>query len=67
MKDIKTKQESLDSNWEFVQEKINDIKSHENIDIKQISDMQRYVEMQKNIAESSYHLEAGRLLNGESS
>ncbi|MCP1324249.1 MULTISPECIES: hypothetical protein [Bacillus] len=67
MKDIKTKQESLDSNWEFVQEKINDIKSHRNIDIKQISDMQRYVEMQKNIAKSSYHLKAGRLLNGEPS
>jgi len=40
----------LAKNWEYIQKKINQITIFENIDIKQISDLQRYIEMQKNIA-----------------
>ena len=41
--------EQLISNFNYVQEKINQIKRLDNIDIKQISDLQRYIEMQMNI------------------
>ncbi len=45
-------EKQLLENFEYIQLKINDIKKQEKIDIKQISDLQRYVEMQKNILES---------------
>lgn len=42
----------LIENFEYVQGLINDIKRQPKIDIKQISDLQRYVEMQKNIVQA---------------
>ena len=39
----------LYSNFKFIQSKIDEIKVMKSIDIKQISDLHRYVEMQKNI------------------
>lgn len=47
----------LKSTWDFIQMKIYEIKSLLKIDIKQISDLQRYVEMQRNIAEAITLLE----------
>lgn len=44
--------EELLKNFEYIQQRINDIKKQEKIDIKQISDLQRYIEMQKNILDS---------------
>lgn len=40
----------LVDNFTYVQERIDEIKKKDNIDIKQISDLQRYTEMQVNIA-----------------
>lgn len=50
---------NLQRNFDGVQGKINDILNKGVIDIKQISDLQRYVEMQKNITYSIYLLEGG--------
>ena len=38
------------TNLEFIQTKIEEIKQKESLDIKQISDLQRYTEMQNNTA-----------------
>jgi hypothetical protein len=43
---------TLQENFDYIQTLINDIKRQPRIDIKQISDLQRYVEMQKNIVQS---------------
>jgi hypothetical protein len=43
---------TLIENFEYVQGLIDDIKRQPKIDIKQISDLQRYVEMQKHIVYS---------------
>ncbi len=40
----------LIDNFRYVQERIDEIKKNDNIDIKQISDLQRYTEMHVNIA-----------------
>lgn len=50
----------LVSNFEFVQKKIDEITKLEKIDIKQISDLQRYTEMQLNIANTLHKLGASR-------
>lgn len=42
-------EQQLLENYEFIQRKIEQIKFYPNLDIKQISDLQRYVEMQLNI------------------
>jgi hypothetical protein len=43
----------------YVQARINEITKHTHIDIKQISDLQRYFEMQRNIVESLYRIKDG--------
>jgi hypothetical protein len=43
---------TLVNNFEYIQGLIDDIKRQPKIDIKQISDLQRYVEMQLNIVKS---------------
>jgi hypothetical protein len=43
---------SLIENFYYIQGKIDEIKKSKQIDIKQISDLHRYVEMQKNIVDS---------------
>jgi hypothetical protein len=53
-----TMREKLLTQLEYVQDRISDITAHKYIDIKQISDLQRYFEMQRNIIESLYKLEA---------
>lgn len=45
-------EQKLIDNYEFIQRKIEQIKFYPSLDIKQISDLQRYVEMQKNIIAS---------------
>lgn len=52
-------EKDLRSNYAFIQSKIEEIKACTTIDIKQISDLQRYVEMQKNIIDSLFALSAG--------
>jgi hypothetical protein len=47
----------LEANWTYIQARIDLIKTLRNIDIKQISDLQRYIEMQRNIAEAIALLE----------
>lgn len=42
----------LIENFYYIQGKIDEIKKYQQIDIKQISDLYRYVEMQKNIVDS---------------
>jgi hypothetical protein len=48
----KNMEQKLIDNYEFIQRKIEQIKFYPSLDIKQISDLQRYVEMQKNIIAS---------------
>lgn len=48
--------EELFKQLDYVQARINEITKYKNIDIKQISDLQRYFEMQRNIIESLYRL-----------
>lgn len=48
--------EQLQKQLEYVQERISEITVHEHIEIKQISDLQRYIEMEKNLIESLYLL-----------
>lgn len=48
MKTVKDLQVDLQSNIEFVQDKIDFIKNKEVIDIKDISDMQRFADIMKN-------------------
>lgn len=55
----KSMEKDLRSNYAFIQSKIEEIKACTTIDIKQISDLQRYVEMQKNIIDSLFALSAG--------
>ncbi|MEX3625200.1 hypothetical protein [Viridibacillus arvi] len=43
----------------YVQARISEITVHENIEIKQISDLQRYFEMQRNIVEALYKISEG--------
>jgi hypothetical protein len=43
----------------YVQARISDITLYNHIDIKQISDLQRYCEMQRNIIESIHLLKEG--------
>lgn len=45
-------EERLKENFDYIQKRIEEIKSLRYIDIKQISDLQRYIEMQKHIAQS---------------
>mgnify|MGYP001020436453 CR=1 FL=1 len=42
----------LIDNFESIQSRINEINSKEKIDIKEISDLQRYIEMQSRIIKS---------------
>lgn len=42
--------EKMIENFEFIQCKIDEIKKEKEIDIKQISDLQRYINMQANIS-----------------
>ncbi|GAB6253556.1 hypothetical protein BCSAG_48740 [Bacillus cereus] len=51
--------QQLLNNFAYVQNRIDEIQQAKNIDIKQISDLQRYTEMQKNITYSLF------LLRGE--
>lgn len=46
--------EQLQKQLTYVQERINEITAHDHIEIKQISDLQRYIEMERNIIESLY-------------
>jgi len=48
--------EQLQKQLEYVQERISEITVYEHIEIKQISDLQRYIEMEKNLIESLYLL-----------
>jgi hypothetical protein len=52
-------EQQLRDSFTFIQSKIEEIKACKNIDIKQISDLQRYIEMQKNIIDSLFALSAG--------
>jgi hypothetical protein len=54
-------EQELRSNYAFIQSKIEEIKACKFIDIKQISDLQRYVNMQKDIIDSLFALNAGAL------
>lgn len=45
-------EKELRYNFELVQSKINEIKSNWKNDIRQISDLERYVQMQKTILEA---------------
>ncbi|MED3976211.1 hypothetical protein P4639_22695 [Priestia megaterium] len=49
----------LIDNFGFVQRKIVQIQNQENIDIKQISDLQRYTEMQERIIKSLNLMNSG--------
>jgi hypothetical protein len=49
-------EQRLLSNFEYIQNRIEEIKAQSSLDIKQISDLHRYVEMQKHIIESLYLL-----------
>ncbi|HDR8454016.1 TPA: hypothetical protein QC364_000815 [Bacillus cereus] len=44
----------------YVQARISEITKYEHIEIKQISDLQRYFEMQRNIIESLCKLSEGK-------
>lgn len=55
--DTKMMIQELEANWTYIQARIDLIKVLRNIDIKQISDLQRYIEMQRNIAEAIALLE----------
>lgn len=48
--------EQLLEQLNYVQARISEITKYEHIEIKQISDLQRYFEMQRNIIESLYKI-----------
>lgn len=52
--------EQLIEQLNYVQNRIGEITKHTHIDIKQISDLQRYTEMQRNIIESLYKIGEAR-------
>jgi len=54
--------EKLIEQLTYVQSRIKEITLHERIEIKQISDLQRYFEMQRNIIESLYRISGGYVL-----
>lgn len=53
-------EQNLLNNFAFIQNKIDEITQQKNIDIKQISDLQRYTEMQKNITYSLFLLRGAK-------
>lgn len=57
MNDKATKIAELETNWDYVQARIELIKVMRNIDIRHISDLQRYVEMQLNIMKTIMMIE----------
>jgi len=54
--------EKLIEQLTYVQSRIKEITLHERIEIKQISDLQRYFEMQRNIVESLYRISGGNVV-----
>lgn len=53
-------EQNLLNNFAYIQNKIDEITQTKNIDIKQISDLQRYTEMQKNITYSLFLLRGAK-------
>lgn len=53
---MKTQREQLLEQLEYVQARISEITQYKYLEIKKISDLQRYCEMQRNIIESLYKL-----------
>jgi hypothetical protein len=52
-------EEKLLRNFNYIQGKIDEICNQNSLDIKQISDLQRYIEMQKNIVYALHLLMEG--------